>query len=76
MLEDIIRKVLFLPEERNIKDEDGPGVMEEWDSMGHVNIIDAVEDQYGIQINPEETLKIQSVKDLKDILVKKGIKKY
>lgn len=74
MLEDIIRETLFLPSDVQIKEEHGPGTLDEWDSMGHVNIIGAVEDSYQVQITPDEILKLQTVKDIKTFLEEKGIK--
>jgi acyl carrier protein len=74
MLEDIIRETLFLPADAEIHEKHGPGALDEWDSMGHVNIIGAVEDSYQIQITPDEILKLQTVKDIKNLLKEKGIK--
>ncbi len=73
-LEDIIKETLFLAEDAEISDEDGPGTMDEWDSMGHVNVIGAVEEEFQVEIGPEEILNIQSVSDIKKLLKEKGIK--
>ncbi|MGM0612689.1 MAG: acyl carrier protein [Bacteroidota bacterium] len=74
MLEDIIRDTLFLSADAEIKDEHGPGSLDEWDSMGHVNIIVAVEESFQVQISPDEILKLQTVKDIRELLKQKGIK--
>ncbi|MFW6018960.1 MAG: acyl carrier protein [Bacteroidales bacterium] len=73
-LEEVIKETLFLPEESEVKDEDGPGTLDDWDSMGHMNVIGAVEDEYQVEIGPEEILHIQSVSDIKKLLKTKGIK--
>ena len=69
----IIRETLFLPEGREINGTDGPGNMDEWDSLGHVNIIGALEDVFNISIEPDEVLKISSVNDIMELLKAKDV---
>ncbi|CAN0340405.1 MAG TPA: hypothetical protein DCL80_00950 [Balneola sp.] len=71
-VEDIIREVLYLDETTELSDEIGPGQLEAWDSLGHVNIITAIEDEYDIEISPEEIGQINSIAALKSIVQKRS----
>ena len=44
-----------------------------WDSISHVNLILALESQYGIQLDPAEAMDIQSVRLIRMTLVELGI---
>ena len=71
-VEDIIREVLYLDETTELSDEVGPGQLEAWDSLGHVNIITAIEDEDDIEISPEEIGQINSIAALKSIVQKRS----
>ena len=71
-LEDLIAEVLYV-ESSTINDESGPENIEAWDSLGHINIITAIEDEFDIEIEPEEIAEISKVRDIKTLLTKKQI---
>jgi len=48
--------------------ESGLGTHYEWDSLGHVNIMVAIEKKYGIEINDSNIEKLMSVMDIKKFL--------
>lgn len=50
---DILESV-FGPEARGFSDADGPGTIEAWDSVTHLNLILAIEATFGIQFRTEE----------------------
>ena len=50
-----------------------PGDFAEWDSLGHLNLLTSLEEKYDISFDMEETMSIQSIKDLKETLISKGI---
>lgn len=72
-IEDIIREELFIKEETELTDETGPDDIDSWDSLGHVNIISAIEDEFDIEITPEEIGEIRNIGDIKKILAQKDI---
>jgi acyl carrier protein len=72
-VEDLIAEVLFIEEGIELTDETAPGDIDAWDSLGHVNIITAIEDEFDIEISPEEIGEIQSVGDIKKLLASKDI---
>ncbi len=72
-VETLFREVLFIEEETELTDETGPEDIDAWDSLGHVNIITAVEDEYDVEITPEEIPEISNIGDIKKLLQRKGI---
>lgn len=72
-IEELIKEVLFIEEGTELTNETGPEDIESWDSLGHVNIITAVEDEFDIEITPEEIGDIQTIGDIKNMLAQKDI---
>ena len=72
-IEDLIKEVLFIEEGTELTNETGPDEIDSWDSLGHVNIITAVEDEFDVEITPEEIGEIKTVGDIKEMLTQKGI---
>ncbi|MFC1850277.1 acyl carrier protein [candidate division CSSED10-310 bacterium] len=72
-IEDLIRDTFFLSPDTEIENSHGPGSLEGWDSLGHVNLMSAIESTYDISIDMDEIIQITSVADIKTILEKKGI---
>lgn len=72
-IENLIKEVLFIEEGTELTDETGPDDIDAWDSLGHVNIITAVEDEFDIEISPEEIGEIRTIADIKKMLAKKDI---
>ncbi len=52
--------------------ETGPGMLVQWDSMAHMQLVAAVEESYGVQFTIEEIPNILSVNELKALLTEKG----
>ena len=55
-----------------INDELAVGDITEWDSLGHMQIITALETQMGIVLDIEETLEIEDVEDILDAVKNHG----
>lgn len=54
--------------------ESSPDTLEEWDSIKHMDIILALEEEFGIQFRDEEIVKISSVSELmQSIIAKTGL---
>ena len=58
----------------NLNDEWGPNEIEEWDSMGHLNLIMAISEKFNITFEFEEVMTIEKVGDIFLVLEKKGVK--
>ena len=72
-VEKLIKEVLIIDEEVTLNDDTGPEDIEAWDSLGHVNIITAIEDEHDVEFTPEEIGEIRSVGDFKQVLAEKGV---
>ena len=46
-----------------LKLETGPGDLEEWDSMGQINVVSEVEGEFGVNIPIEKISEIRSIRD-------------
>jgi len=57
----------------DIQDEFTPNDIHGWDSLGHLSLISAIEQQFNTTLNMEDAIGIQSVKDVKRILNGKGL---
>jgi acyl carrier protein len=71
-LDDVIREAFELTPDTQIRDDHGPGRLAGWDSLGHVNLIAALESAYSIEIDMDEVLRIETVEDIKTMLADKG----
>lgn len=59
--------------ERELIDENsGPGNPEDWDSVGHISVVSAIEEAFGVSLTINETLEVKTVADIRVILERKG----
>ena len=55
-----------------ISDDLIPDKVEEWDSLNHLNLISSFEEEFSIEIEPEEILEMnKDYKTFKSIILKK-----
>jgi len=52
--------------------DDTPDTVEEWDSVGHLSIISTIDSALGVSPDTEELRSFTSIRELVDILKKKG----
>lgn len=76
ILEDLIREILRLSPENEILDSSGPGSPEQWDSLAHATLMIALEPHYGVSLDIDEVMAIESVADIRRILAQKGAKGF
>ena len=67
-IEGLIRQTLMLSADTQINDQTTPHDIPAWDSLGHINIISAIEDEYDIEITPEQIAKLESVAHFKQLI--------
>ncbi len=70
-LEDLIAGVLAV-DARTLRDNDGPGTVESWDSLNHVMLAGAIEEEFGVSLSADELMAAQSVGDFREVLRKHG----
>ena len=46
--------------------------VEAWDSLGTMNILSWLDSEFGIKLSPNETIKLQSVRSILDLLSAAG----
>lgn len=63
----IIAEVLGVPESR-ITDDLGVGDIREWDSLGHMRIIAALESKLGVALDVDQVIEIEDVQDILDVV--------
>ena len=56
-----------------LSDALSPESMPAWDSLGHVKLIVACEEEFGIKFTIEETVESTSVAKLRSVLAAKGV---
>ena len=61
----IIAQVLNIPIE-NVSDEASTKTIPNWDSLNHMNIIFAVEEQLGITFEDDEIMNLTSIKKIQE----------
>ena len=67
-IEELIREVLVLSEEVELSDQTTPYDIPAWDSLGHINIITAIEEEFDLDISPEQIGELQSIADFKALI--------
>lgn len=65
---------LFRMKQSEISDSLTMEDIDVWDSLKHMELIVALENQFGIDLTFEEIVTMKSVKDIKHILNNKGVK--
>jgi len=76
MVEKRIRQVVaevFGVDPSSLHDESGPDTLATWDSASHINLILAVEAEFGVTLSPEEAMDMLSVGLIRTILSEKGV---
>ena len=48
-------------------------VTRQWDSVGHVNLMNSIEEVFGISLDPDDIIDFKSFSDGLDILRKYGV---
>lgn len=64
---------VFLIDEYEINDKLSRKDVEEWDSMGHLMLINEVQCTFGVFINDEDIMKVKTVGDIRKVLRKLGV---
>jgi acyl carrier protein len=50
-----------------------PEEVPNWDSIGHMNLVAALEQEFGLQFEVDEIMEMSSPKKILDILQKRGV---
>jgi acyl carrier protein len=70
-IEELFASVLAVPA-ASLNDEASPATIKNWNSLGHLNLITAMEDIYGVSFSSAEIRSIKSLGGARAILQAKG----
>jgi acyl carrier protein len=68
----IFVSVLGEPENR-ITEDASPKTLHRWDSLRHVSLVMALEDEFGITFSTSEIMSLNSVGGIRQTIVNKGV---
>ena len=68
----VISTILQIPEDQ-INDDLTAEKIDTWDSLNHINLIGALEQEFGLTLTTEILEQSQSISQLKTMLVEHGI---
>ena len=71
-LRSVIADVLGVPVEQ-VTAEAAVGQLEAWDSFGHLQVVLALESEFGVQFDPQKIPELTSVAKLQAFLEGKGV---
>ena len=71
-LRKVVGQVFGLPAEV-VSDEDSPDTISSWNSMAHINLILALEAEFGVSLSPDDAAEMLSVGLIKSILQERGV---
>jgi len=72
-LEEVVSRV-FGVELQSLDERSSPESVEGWDSMGHVNLVTALEQHFNVSIDIDDVMEMGSVGKIREILVAYGVR--
>ena len=66
----IMSELFEVPEERITMDS-GIGDFPKWDSLGHISLLQEIQDELDIEFEPEEIIELESVEDIVNLASEK-----
>jgi acyl carrier protein len=70
-VEEVIVRV-FAVDAGGLDATSSPESVEGWDSMGHLNLVAALEQEFGVSIDIADVMEMVSVKKIREILLRYG----
>ena len=68
----VISTILGIPEDR-VTDDLSPDTVDTWDSLNHINIISALEQEFGITLATDNLADSMSIPKLKNLLTQHSV---
>ena len=69
---EIASMILMVPEEQ-VTDQTSSDTTDTWDSLNHINLIGALEQEFGVTLPTENFTEAQSISKLKTLLSEHGV---
>ena len=69
-IKNVMSAVFEIPEEQ-IKDDSSPDTIESWDSLKHMNLIVALEEEFEVEFTDDEILEMMNYALIESIIIGK-----
>lgn len=66
----IMSGLFEIPEDKITLDS-GIGDFPKWDSLGHINLLQEIQDELDIELEPEEIIELENVEDIINLVSEK-----
>ena len=67
-IKNVMSAVFEIPEEQ-IKNDSSPDTIGSWDSLRHMNLIVALEDEFKVELTDDEILEMMNYKSIESIII-------
>ena len=72
-VEEVVSGV-FGVEQGGVDESSSPETVEGWDSMGHLNLVAALEENFNVSIGMGDTMEMVNVRKIREILLDYGVR--
>ena len=69
-INEVFRNV-FEDDDITVNDETTAADIEDWDSLEHINLVNAIEQEFGIKFNMGQIVSMKNVGEMADIIMEK-----
>ena len=69
-IKNVMSAVFEIPEEQ-IKNDSSPDTIGSWDSLKHMNLIVALEEEFKVELTDDEILDMMNYKSIESIIIRK-----
>ena len=69
-INEVFRDV-FEDDDITVNDETTAADIEDWDSLEHINLVNAIEQEFGIKFNMGQIVSMKNVGEMADIIMEK-----
>jgi len=68
----LFAEILAVPAS-DLRDDSSPDTVRQWDSLAAMNLVVAIEEEFGITLSTKEIMKMSSIRLAREILKEKGV---
>jgi len=75
-MDDRLRKVfseVFAVRAEDFSDRLSPDDVQNWDSLGHLRLVMALQDEFGVEFDVEEVMQMQDIARIRERLLHHGV---
>lgn len=67
-IEAIFRKIFELAPNAAVDDNTRRGELERWDSIGHLELLEALRNEFRVEIPPDQAIEMETIRDVKRVI--------